>query len=65
MSEQKFEFKCIWCNAGWSDDNIQLLDLDAGNHCASGRFYGECCVVSIVCHECKREVYRKEGVAFD
>lgn len=51
--------------AEWSDDNIQLHDLDAGDHCQSGRFYPENCTISIVCHACKREMYRKEGAQFD
>lgn len=64
-TKQGFKFTCIWCNAGWSDQNIRLYDLDAGDHCNSGRFYPENCVVSIVCHSCDREVYRKEGQGFD
>lgn len=55
---------CIWCSAPWDDSNIQLHDLDASDHCASGRFYPEQCTISIVCHECKREMYRKEGAEF-
>ncbi len=56
---------CIWCNAEWSDSNIRLHDLDASAHCESGRFYPENCTISIVCHSCGREMYRKEGAEFD
>lgn len=56
---------CPFCSAPWSDDNVQLFDLDAGDHCESGRFYPEQCTVTISCHACKREMYRKEGAQFD
>lgn len=52
---------CPFCSAPWSATNIQTYDLDAGDHCDSGRFYSEQCTISIVCHECEREMYRKEG----
>lgn len=61
MTEQKFAPKCIWCSAEWSDDNIKVYDFDASDHCDSGRFSPETVSVSIVCHSCKREMYRKEG----
>lgn len=59
-----FRPKCVWCSADWSDDNIKVYDLDAGDHCDSGRFYAESCTVSISCHKCGKEMYRKEGVSF-
>ena len=61
---EKKEILCPFCGATWSDDNVKLYDLDAGDHCASGRFYNEQCTISISCHSCKREMYRKEGAEF-
>lgn len=55
---------CPFCHAPWSDSNVHLYDLDAGDHCNSGRYYAECCTVRIECHACEREMYRKEGVEF-
>jgi hypothetical protein len=55
---------CPFCSAPWSDTNLRLFDLDAGDHCDSGRFYPEQCSVSIRCHACSREMYRKEGAGF-
>lgn len=54
---------CPFCSAPWSEENIRTGDLDAGDHCASGRFYGEQMTVDITCHECNRLIYRKEGAA--
>lgn len=56
---------CPFCSAPWNESNIRLYDLDAADQCASGRFEPENCTVSIVCHSCEREMYRKEGRAFD
>ncbi len=61
----KCEIVCPFCKSPWSDKNIHLYDLDAGDHCDSGRYYSENCTVSIICHSCKREMYRKEGYAID
>lgn len=52
---------CPFCGAAWSPENLRFYDLDAGDHCASGRFYTECVTVEIVCHACDRLMYRKEG----
>lgn len=52
---------CPFCHAPWSAENIRCHDLDAGDHCASGRFYAECCTIEITCHACHRLMYRKEG----
>ncbi len=57
--------KCVFCNAPWSEENVKLYDLDAGDHCESGRFYPEQCTVVIACHACGKEMYRKEGKEFD
>ena len=63
MSEQpQFKPKCIWCSADWSDANVMAYNLDAGDHCSSGRFYPETVTVAIVCHACGRKIYEKEGV---
>jgi hypothetical protein len=59
------ELSCPFCHAQWTADNVQIFDLDAGDHCDSGRFYSESCTVSIECHACKREMYRKEGARID
>lgn len=56
---------CPFCSAPWSGDNVRVFNLDAGDHCDSGRFYSECCSISIVCHACEREMYRKDGQAID
>lgn len=56
---------CPFCSAPWSDSNLKLFDLDAGDHCDSGRFHAECCSVKIVCHACDRLMYQKDGVEFD
>lgn len=55
---------CPFCSAPWSDSAVRAYDLDAGDHCASGRFYPECCTISISCENCGREMYRKEGFEF-
>jgi hypothetical protein len=55
---------CPFCSAPWSDSNLRLYDLDAGDHCASGRFSPENCSVLITCHRCDRDMYRKDGVEF-
>ncbi len=52
---------CPFCSAPWSEDNIKLFDLDAGDHCTSGRFYAECCTIKITCHKCEKLMYEKEG----
>lgn len=52
---------CPFCSAPWCDENIRAYDLDAGDHCDSGRFYAECCTITITCHACGKEMYRKEG----
>ena len=56
---------CPFCSAPWSEDNIRTFDLDAGDHCESGRFYSECCTIEIKCHSCGHLMYRKEGFALD
>lgn len=56
---------CPFCHAPWAEGNVRLYNLDAGDHCASGRLYLESCTVSISCHACKREMYRKDGAAID
>lgn len=52
---------CPFCSAPWSETNIRSYNLDAGDHCDSGRFWAECCTIEIVCHSCNRLMYRKEG----
>lgn len=55
---------CPYCHAPWNETNIELYDLDAGDHCESGRFYPECCTIDITCHACGKLMYRKEGKSF-
>ena len=56
---------CPFCSAPWTEENIKTYDLDAADHCASGRFYHECCTIEITCHSCNRIMYRKEGFKLD
>ena len=56
---EEFKPKCIWCSAPWSDENVRIYDIDAADHCESGRFGPETACVSIGCHACGREMYRK------
>lgn len=52
---------CCFCSAPWSDENLHVWDVDSADQCESGRFEPPTYSVSIKCHECKREMYRKEG----
>jgi hypothetical protein len=52
---------CPFCSAPWSEENIKIWDLDSADQCESGRFGPPTYSISIVCHSCKREMYRKEG----
>jgi hypothetical protein len=52
---------CPFCSAPWSEENMNFWDLDAGDECESGRFGPETVSIEIVCHSCKRLMYRKEG----
>lgn len=61
--ETKFAPLCIWCSAPWSDENIQVENFDCADQCDSGRIDDETVTVSIVCHACNREMYRKVGVS--
>lgn len=64
MSEDVNELSkvlCPFCSEPWNEKNIRTYDLDAGDHCASGRFYAECCTIEITCHKCERLMYKKEG----
>jgi hypothetical protein len=60
------EFKplCIWCSAPWSDDNVQIeIEAEMDGYESTGFYCTAEGTVSIVCHACKREMYRKEGVS--
>ena len=57
--------KCVFCSAPWSDENLMVYNIDAGDHCDSGRFYSETVSVQIRCHKCKRVMYQKDGVRAD
>ncbi len=55
------ELTCPFCHAAWREENIKLYNIDAGDHCESGRFYSESCSVEIKCHACERVMYQKDG----
>lgn len=57
--ERKFAPLCIWCSAPWSDENVSL-EIESSGYCET--CYSEDRFISITCHECKREMYRKEYV---
>lgn len=63
MAEEKFAPKCIWCSAPWSDDNVEIYDdeKDSWGSDSMGSFTDVSLSVSIECHSCKREIYRKDG----
>ena len=52
---------CPFCSAPWTEENIHIWDVDSANQCDSGRFEPPTYSISIKCHACKREMYRKEG----
>lgn len=56
---------CPFCSAPWNESNIRLYDVDASDQCDSGRWDPPNCTISIVCHACEREMYRKEGKVID
>ena len=62
MDETKFAPNCIWCDAPWSDDNVRLSDVDGADQCEDGRFGPETATVIIVCHTCRREMWRKDNI---
>jgi hypothetical protein len=53
---------CPFCSTPWSEDNIRVYDIDGAAQCNSGRFEPPTYSISITCHACRREMYRKEGV---
>lgn len=55
----KFAPKCIWCNAEWSDKNIRAEAECAEVYESVGPEITSLSV-SIACHACNREMYRKE-----
>ena len=61
MSDEIKPILCPYCSAPWSEGNLRAYDLDAGDHCESGRFYAETVTIQIVCHACDRLMYEKEG----
>lgn len=52
---------CPFCSTPWSEENIYVWDVDSADQCDSGRFEPPTYSISIKCHSCKREMYRKEG----
>lgn len=57
-----FKPLCIWCSAPWSDQNIRFEDAYMSSGCDTCGYgsVGSATLV-IICHECGREMYRKEG----
>ena len=53
---------CVFCNAPWSDEMINVYDIDACHGEGSYDFGPENAraTVDISCSECKRLIYRKE-----
>lgn len=52
---------CPFCSTPWSEENVRVWDVDSADQCDSGRFGPPTYSISIFCHSCKREMYRKEG----
>lgn len=52
---------CPFCSTPWSEENIYVWNVDSADQCDSGRFEPPTYSISISCHSCKREMYRKEG----
>ena len=61
---------CGFCNAPWTDDMIQVYDIDAshGEGSCDSRYsggpaigpYNQRATVDIHCEKCERLIYRKE-----
>lgn len=62
MDEPDFKPSCVFCHALWSDENVKLSDIAYDNYESTGPCSFEA-TVSLVCHACGREMYRKEGVS--
>lgn len=52
---------CPYCSAPWSEENVEIYDLDAADQCESGRIDPKTATIDITCHACSRLMYRKEG----
>lgn len=57
--EPKFAPKCIWCNAPWSDENVNL-EIEGASYCETCGDSGYP-ALTITCHACKRLMYEKSG----
>ena len=53
----RFAPKCIWCNAEWSDENVNIYSWSGSCDTCD---YGSGAELTITCHSCQREMYRKE-----
>lgn len=53
---------CVFCNAPWTDDMINIHDIDARHGEGSYDFgpYNQRATLDITCESCKRLIYRKE-----
>lgn len=60
--EPEFKPTCIWCNAEWSDENVNFENayMSAGCETCGHGSEGSAQLV-IKCHECKKVIYTKEG----
>ncbi len=62
MTDELSKILCAWCSAPWSTKNIKIWDVDGRDQCESGRFESPTYSITIKCHSCGKEMYRKEGV---
>jgi hypothetical protein len=54
---------CPFCSVPWSDDNLEVFDVRTMGGCSTcGYGSGAVISISITCHACEREMYRKEGL---
>lgn len=53
---------CGFCNAPWTDDMVNIFDIDASHGEGSYDFgaYNQHATLDITCSSCKRVIYRKE-----
>ena len=52
---------CIWCGAPWSDENVKIENafMSGGcDNCGYGAFSSA--TMSLCCHQCGREMCRRE-----
>lgn len=57
------EFKpiCIWCNAPWSDENVEM-EADVSDYGGMTGCSIEGIKLQIKCHSCKNVIYEKDQI---